>query len=200
MVSISPASASDLPRLAEIQRLAFSGSRIQELCFGKCTAEDSDANTVARLLKAIDDPEQAVWKAVKDDQIVGLALWGLPHEYKEEPKPEEETEEQRLAKLKARFPAGADYELCNAFFATLDLGIKDPHFHLGICVVDPRVQRSGAGSALVRWGCAQADKLGVDAYLEASDVGIRTYEKAGFARIREPIRGGPDGSMVVSSA
>lgn len=39
---------------------------------------------------------------------------------------------------------------------------------LGILVVDPNVQRSGAGSALLRWGSTQADKHGLDCYLEAT--------------------------------
>ncbi|ORY77612.1 acyl-CoA N-acyltransferase [Leucosporidium creatinivorum] len=195
-VTISPANPSDVSRLAEIQRLAFAPSRINQLIFGQVTPTDFDASASARLLKAIADPVQAVWKAEKEGEIVGFALWGTPHEHVEEPKVEE-TEQQRVEKLKKRFPVGANYELADSFFGSLDLGIKTPHYHLGVLVTDPSHQRTGAGTALLRWGCTQADKEGVDAYLEASDVGIPVYQKAGFKLIREPIRGGSDNSMVL---
>jgi hypothetical protein len=128
-LTIRPASPADVGRLAEIQRLAFAPSHIQQLCFGQVTPADFASSASARLLKAIDDPLQAVWKAEKEGQIVGFALWGLPHEYQENPKPEvEETEEARLEKLKKRFPVGSDYVLADSFFASLDRGIKTPHY------------------------------------------------------------------------
>jgi GNAT superfamily N-acetyltransferase len=34
---------------------------------------------------------------------------------------------------------------------------------------DPQYQRTGAGSALVRWGMAKADEEGVALYLDATD-------------------------------
>lgn len=126
-VTIAPANPSDVGRLAEIQRLAFGPSRIQQLIFGQVTPADADASSSARLLKAIADPLQAVWKAEKDGKIVGFALWGVPHAYKEEPEVEE-TEEERVERLQKRFPVGSDYELADSFFGSLDLGIKTPHY------------------------------------------------------------------------
>lgn len=68
---------------------------------------------------------------------------------------------------------------------------------LSVLTVDPDVHRSGAGSALLQWGCKQADRDGVDIYLEATDVGVPLYERHGFHHILEPIVGGPYGEMVV---
>lgn len=127
MVTIAPANQADVSRLAEVQRLAFDPSRIHELIFGQVTPANFDANASARLLKAIADPIQAVWKAEKDGHIVGFALWDVPHEHVEEPKVEE-TAEEKLEKIKKRFPVGADYELADSFFGSLDLGIKTPHY------------------------------------------------------------------------
>lgn len=48
---------------------------------------------------------------------------------------------------------------------------------------DPDHQRRGAGAMLVKWGCSQADKAGLPAFLEASDAGKKLYERNGFAAV-----------------
>ncbi|KAF2111295.1 hypothetical protein BDV96DRAFT_603400 [Lophiotrema nucula] len=51
---------------------------------------------------------------------------------------------------------------------------------LDMLVVDPIHQRQGAGRMLVRWGTAVADRLGVEAVVEASDYGRGLYAQEGF--------------------
>jgi hypothetical protein len=45
---------------------------------------------------------------------------------------------------------------------------------------DPKHQRRGAGSMLVKWGVDKADEMGVETCLEATLFGRRVYEKFGF--------------------
>lgn len=48
---------------------------------------------------------------------------------------------------------------------------------------DPSQQRRGAGSMLLKWGIAESDRLGIPAYLEASDEGRPLYEKHGWRSV-----------------
>lgn len=45
---------------------------------------------------------------------------------------------------------------------------------------DPQYQGRGAGSALMEWGKAKADELGLPIYLESSPKGHGFYLKHGF--------------------
>jgi hypothetical protein len=128
-LSIAPATSADLPRLATIQRRAFAPSRINQVIFGRVTPADFDSHACIRLQSAIDDEKQAVWKAVLNDEVVGFALWGVPHDYEDEQvtKNEEESDEAKREKREKKFPPGTDYELAASFFDSLDLGIKVPH-------------------------------------------------------------------------
>ena len=66
-----------------------------------------------------------------------------------------------------------DVKLIPFFTAALDL----------MCV-SPDYQRRGVGQLLMEWGCAQADKYGVEAVVEASDEGKGLYEKFAFQPLR----------------
>lgn len=47
----------------------------------------------------------------------------------------------------------------------------------------PEYRGRGAASAILQWGFAHADELGLPAYLEASDEGALLYEKCGFRKV-----------------
>lgn len=51
---------------------------------------------------------------------------------------------------------------------------------LNMLVCEPKYQRRGAGRLLLGWGIELADKLVLEAYLEASPEGHHLYESAGF--------------------
>lgn len=55
---------------------------------------------------------------------------------------------------------------------------------LHILVVDPAYQRRGAGGLLLDWGVAEADRLGVFAYLEGTPAGRPLYERYGFRAVK----------------
>ena len=51
--------------------------------------------------------------------------------------------------------------------------------------VDPKYQRQGVGSMLLKWGCDMADRCGQGAFLIASPAGIPLYSKFGFKIVGE---------------
>ncbi|GAA5903334.1 hypothetical protein JCM5296_005665 [Sporobolomyces johnsonii] len=200
-ISIAPAAPSDCARLGEIHVAAFSSALINHRIFGNVAVEDHIAHTEGRLKQALETDGKRVYKAVLrgddgEERIVGFALWEAPTTKKDEA--EEVTEKGKDKKEDShRWPAGTNVELAISFFNQLDLGIKEPHYHLSLLVTDPRYQRTGAGSALLRWGGRQADKEGVDCYLEATAVGVSVYQRAGYEMFREPIVGGENDELVL---
>lgn len=69
---------------------------------------------------------------------------------------------------------------------------EKPHWYLQILAVDPQVQRTGAGSALVRERLAVADAQRLPAYLETTEPNLPFYARFGFdVTGRLPIEGGP---------
>lgn len=129
-VTISLATASDIARIAEIQRLAFASMAVQQACFGHVTAEVEDRFTAQHVGKALESGgNEVVWKAVLEGEIVGFAVWRLSSgvrggEGKKEV--EEESEEEKKERIKKRFPEGTDWELAATLFGPL--GIVEPHF------------------------------------------------------------------------
>ncbi|KAG9683759.1 hypothetical protein KCU99_g10041, partial [Aureobasidium melanogenum] len=51
--------------------------------------------------------------------------------------------------------------------------------------VAPEYQRKGAGTMLLRWGCAMADENNLDCFVMASPDAIRFYETSGFEAVGE---------------
>lgn len=49
--------------------------------------------------------------------------------------------------------------------------------------VDPRYQRQGIGSMLLKWGCEEADAHGRGSFLMASPAGMALYTKFGFKAV-----------------
>jgi len=64
------------------------------------------------------------------------------------------------------------------------MGVK-PHVMLESLVTHPDHHRRGAGSMLLKWGVAEADRLGVVGYLEASSEGKLLYERFGYKPVRD---------------
>ncbi|GAA5952237.1 hypothetical protein JCM21900_000463 [Sporobolomyces salmonicolor] len=200
-ISIAPAKPSDCARLGEIHVAAFSASLINQRIFGNVAQEDHIAHTEAWLKQALETDGKRVCKAVLkgnggEERIVGFALWKVPKTKKAEAEDVAEqgkdTEEE-----KERWPAGTNVELAGSLFNQLDLGIKEPHYHLSLLATDPTYQRIGAGSALLRWGNRKADEEGVDCYLEATAAGISVYQRAGHEMFREPVVGGENDELVL---
>jgi GNAT superfamily N-acetyltransferase len=59
-----------------------------------------------------------------------------------------------------------------------------PYYALDTLVTHPNHHRRGAGAMLTQWGCEEADKKDVEAYLEASPMGEPLYARYGFQRVK----------------
>ena len=62
---------------------------------------------------------------------------------------------------------------------------------LDILTIDPAFQRRGAGDALVKWGTALADRMGVEAVVESSVFGKGLYEKNGYVFVKDVVAKAP---------
>ncbi|KAL8669398.1 MAG: hypothetical protein Q9168_006010 [Polycauliona sp. 1 TL-2023] len=47
-------------------------------------------------------------------------------------------------------------------------------------VVHPEHRRRGVGSQLINWGVKEADRLNLESFIEATDLGKLAYEACGF--------------------
>jgi GNAT superfamily N-acetyltransferase len=45
---------------------------------------------------------------------------------------------------------------------------------------DPKHQRRGVGTKLLKWGVERADEMGAEMFLEATQIGRHMYEQNGF--------------------
>jgi len=54
---------------------------------------------------------------------------------------------------------------------------KRPHWFLELLSVRGEYQRHGIGARLIKWGTDQADKEGLETYLDGSEKGQPWYEK-----------------------
>jgi predicted N-acetyltransferase YhbS len=54
---------------------------------------------------------------------------------------------------------------------------------LNMCFTIPAYRRRGVGSMVMEWGVKKADELGIEGFLEASELGDHLYTKFGFIEI-----------------
>lgn len=147
-----------------------------------------------------------------EELIVGFAWWETPDRRSDEQKKAEREEH-----IQRTWADGVEVELVEALFADLDAfasTIERPHYHrerapfsrtpapsqrtttrpltlsslaVHMLATDPSHQRTGCGSALVRWGMRCAEEEGVELYLDATAEGVPLYTHLGFVRAGEPI-------------
>ena len=120
-----------------------------------------------------------------DGRVVGISIWKI---YERERSAEElAADEQKAAR--EPLPPTADAAFLAAFFGAVGAAKKEllggrPYVLLHMLGTDPAHHRRGVGSLGLQWGLAQADRLGVEAYLEASEMGRPLYARWGFEEVR----------------
>ncbi|GAA6009214.1 hypothetical protein JCM10207_004309 [Rhodosporidiobolus poonsookiae] len=193
MTTVHPVTADDYVKVGQIERSAFAEPRdgIQALFRGVDPAV-ADAHNKKRFAFEASNPQKRLLKAVRDGETVGFAQWSVAWD----PSKGEEMYEADYSQGPG-WAEGTDVEQAEPFFASVVPQVKEPHFRLEVLVVDPAAQKTGAGRALLEWGIAEADKAGVDTYLESSEIALAFYPRFGFEAFREPIRGGRENQLVV---
>ncbi|KAJ5938246.1 hypothetical protein N7454_004588, partial [Penicillium verhagenii] len=135
--------------------------------------------------------------------ILGYARWCLPSSHEKSPdgtpawpeaqvpaiEPEKEAEIRRLAGT-AVWDPNEDDSVLGDRVTTLknEVTPKKPHISLDYLAVHPDNQRKGVGTALVKSGIEQADKMGLDIFVHAFTEGYELYKRMGFELIAELIK------------
>ncbi|KAI5479199.1 hypothetical protein MNV49_004060 [Pseudohyphozyma bogoriensis] len=179
-LQILPAELADAPAIADIDWRAFINGQPYGRLFGRCDPVAWKAHMAKEFAAHMGKKDRVLLKAVREGRVVGFGLWFLPKHGRE---PEEAEEEPTFAE-------GTEVEAALSFFGLLGEISKarsTPHYYIQLLAVDPDVQRTGAGKALIKWGIDEAAKAGLGCALEASPEGLRMYESMGFELIGEPI-------------
>ncbi|KAI5275443.1 acyl-CoA N-acyltransferase [Aureobasidium subglaciale] len=114
-------------------------------------------------------------------RIVGIAIWQL----QPAPRTQEEIDKEAAEGQSHAHAPSANGPLLDAFGKALTAGREkwiglDAYLYLKVLAIDPTYQRRGVGSLLLDEGLAVADRVGIKAYLEATEVGRPLYQRKGF--------------------
>ncbi|KAI1313259.1 hypothetical protein F5Y03DRAFT_160286 [Xylaria venustula] len=124
------------------------------------------------------------WIYVTDESsgdVVGAAQWNI---YKENPYANGPPE------LKAYwFPEGPLKQVSDQLLGGLvkkrPRYMSKPHLLLSYCFVHSAHRRRGVASLLLEWGTERADKLGLESFVESTEIGRAAYEKHGFEFVED---------------
>ncbi|KAF2085305.1 acyl-CoA N-acyltransferase [Saccharata proteae CBS 121410] len=180
----TPVLPSDIPTLIRIGYEAFLPG-VFSVIYVRAPTPASIAILTRRWERALADPSTRVDKVVDSDtnELLAYARWKL-HERERsngeveeglsvpEPVPDMNAEAER-----------AFYEI--VYGATREVMGGRRHCYVSLLVTDPRHQRRGAGSLLLKWILRQADAKGLETFLEASQVARPLYERVGFEVVKE---------------
>jgi GNAT superfamily N-acetyltransferase len=106
----------------------------------------------------------------KDNKIVAFSRWMVPQS------------DGNLERKWPDLPSSWDMEVAGAFFGGMEhnreemMG-KRPHWFLEMLGVHDDWQKKGIAATLIKWGTDQADRDGLETYLDGSEVGQPYYKK-----------------------
>ncbi|KAL7936373.1 acyl-CoA N-acyltransferase [Trichoderma chlorosporum] len=181
-LTIAPALEEDLPRSIAIEKRAYGPSKVTPILFpGEgLSLEDRIAVMTTRIrgepaaqcIKVVDTDLEAKG----EESMIAFSLWFVW------------AADLRPSLPERKWGAGCNVEACEAFFCEMDRRWwakfeGKPHVYLKLLHTDPDHQRRGAGGLCLKWGAAEADRLGLVSYLEASEEGRPLYEKYGFKEV-----------------
>ncbi|KAK7190030.1 hypothetical protein DPSP01_006328 [Paraphaeosphaeria sporulosa] len=179
-IKIREASDADIPRAAQGEADAYgAGQNGPSLFFPgpfPVAPTESRANQIINMRNS--DPTCQLLIAVDEEtgEQMGFAKY---HIYK--------TSEDVSSSAGRPVPSGpgVNEAACEAFFGGLVVRKKaimgtKPHIYLHMLHTEPKYQRRGAASALLRWGTERADQLGLPVYLESSHEAHILYGRHGF--------------------
>jgi GNAT superfamily N-acetyltransferase len=138
--------------------------------------------------KLLSDPNVRILKCVDtdlDNKMIAAAHWSI---YETE-RTLEEVEEDLLPRRtwpEDNRAARLDF-LGGIFQSTKEIMGTKPHVILESLITHQDHHRRGAGSLLLSWGVGEADRLGLVAYLAASEAGKPLYERFAFEPVGEVI-------------
>ncbi|MCJ1303631.1 hypothetical protein MMC08_006441 [Hypocenomyce scalaris] len=189
-LTVSPATAADIPALSDIYMLAFQDP-IMLACFPRTPSIrrwwDSH-NTEAFM----GDPSARFIKVSDGDKIIAYAKWIVPAGPDERPTASRSSSNSSDPNALPAWPDDASKGLCDSFFGELVKKRKEvmgerPHYYLETLATLPEHRDRGVASLLIRWGLDRADSDGLEAYVEASVVSAPIYEHFGWRTSSEVV-------------
>jgi GNAT superfamily N-acetyltransferase len=193
---VSAVSAEDIPSLINITTAAFDATFNRILYHTSPLSESSVEFMRKRRVDGLSASSNVRNFKVADSatgEIVGGAKWTVFEQDEED----QDVEEQVNEALKGSVPESR-VDAVRAFFTMLFLtkrelfGYRDGdvmklrrRVDLDLLYTDPKHQRRGAGKLLTQSCIDEANRLGLDVYVEASEAGKPLYEKLGFKAIKE---------------
>lgn len=120
----------------------------------------------------------------QEGRPVGVSVWKI---FTEDRSPAQLDADGKKA-AEDGFPPSADRRFMGAFFEAVGKAKRETvggrkHVLLHILATDPAHHRRGVGAVALEWGLREADRLGLEAYLEASDMGKPLYARWGFEEV-----------------
>jgi GNAT superfamily N-acetyltransferase len=171
---------------------AFAPFPVMKIIGGENTPENQKSNAEQHLRGYREHLEKypTVWPGIKcvhtdpatgEEKIIGFAEWLV---WERERTEEEYMQENYLMRLEwVKDKEQRDYCL-GQMLPEIDMRrrvMKGRPFALLIYMcVDPEYRRRGVATACVKWGMDKCAELGIPAYLEASEEGMKTYKSLGW--------------------
>ncbi|OAA51590.1 Acyl-CoA N-acyltransferase [Metarhizium rileyi] len=180
-LKVVAANADDAAHAVAIENLAYGPSPYSAALFPGPFLSSRDDSRVEMLIYQLREDPACRWAKVIDtdleekgqDAMIAFSKWYIWTNPRDTLPPTKE------------WGPGTNPEACELFFGgmrrewTQRIAGK-PHVY-------PKHQRRGAASLLLRWGTAEADRLGLPAYLESSEEGRILYERHGWREFRKLI-------------
>ncbi|KAF2759344.1 acyl-CoA N-acyltransferase [Pseudovirgaria hyperparasitica] len=185
---IEPATEADLSDYVDIQHAAFADGEVGLLLNSRGPLTEARRKMYhERSLNDMKNPTYHYIKCVDTDlnKTIGFGKWRIH--------PNGRTQQEVDDSWYTPTPQPeSNVKAEHDFFMYLNESRRDymgtkPVVFLHVMVTLPEHQGRGAGRMMMKWGVDEADRLGLDAYVESSEAGRRLYESFGFKMLKERI-------------
>jgi len=123
------------------------------------------------------NPNSHWMKVLHNGTLIGAVNWIFNKE-----NPYTEPEEEPVVAV--WWPEGAGRDYASNYLEQIESRksrlYNRPHAYLNISFTVPEWRRHGAGNLMMEWGVKEADRMGLESFVEASAEGKCLYEKWGF--------------------
>ena len=179
-------SKDDFHALLQVEEAAFGPSPVMEILFPPSSSSAKSTKETGPSPQSVlnhqkiwaTDPTAHYLKAsLPDGKIIGMAVWHFLLDG---------TEPMRLWDME--MPPNTNREFADYFFGGANRTRKvamagKRHFLMLVLCVNPEYQRMGVGGKLLEWGLAEADREGVECWIDASPFGLGLYKKHGWKEV-----------------